>query len=140
MKFKNCSAIIHHMDSKRLGLKLLVTLETLLVEQNVTKAAPSYLQRTSRPKVPEDIAKYRATRMTNVAGSEALELGRPNEDRCVVELAVMFRINHGLAARQALVAGRGIAPAHRWLVDDLLKASDLEVLRRTTHCRWFRSV
>ena len=39
LKFKNCSAIIHQMDSKRLDLNLLVTLETLLVEQNVTKAA-----------------------------------------------------------------------------------------------------
>ncbi|TIQ02738.1 MAG: LysR family transcriptional regulator, partial [Mesorhizobium sp.] len=39
-----------------------------------------------------------------------------------------FRVDHGLAAREALVAGRGIAPAHHWLVDDLLAAGRLEVI------------
>jgi DNA-binding transcriptional LysR family regulator len=35
-------------------------------------------------------------------------------------------VDHGLAAREALVAGRGIAPAHLWLVDDLLASGKLE--------------
>jgi DNA-binding transcriptional LysR family regulator len=39
-----------------------------------------------------------------------------------------FRIDHGLAAREALVAGRCIAPAHQWLVDDLLAVGRLEVI------------
>ncbi|BCH15623.1 hypothetical protein MesoLjLa_24740 [Mesorhizobium sp. L-2-11] len=39
-----------------------------------------------------------------------------------------FRVDHGLAAREALVAGRGIGPAHYWLVDDLLAAGRLEVI------------
>ena len=37
-------------------------------------------------------------------------------------------MDHGLAARQALAAGVGIAPAHRWLIEDLLSAGRLEVL------------
>jgi DNA-binding transcriptional LysR family regulator len=39
LKSRKYSATIHPMDTKRLDLNLLVTLETLLVEQNVTKAA-----------------------------------------------------------------------------------------------------
>jgi DNA-binding transcriptional LysR family regulator len=39
-----------------------------------------------------------------------------------------LRVDHGLAAREALIAGRGIAPAHRWLVEDLLAAGRLEVI------------
>lgn len=39
VKSHNFSATIHLMDSKRLDLNLLVTLEALLAEQNVTKAA-----------------------------------------------------------------------------------------------------
>jgi len=39
-----------------------------------------------------------------------------------------LRVDHGLAAREAFVAGRGIGPAHRWLVEDLLADGRLEVL------------
>ena len=39
-----------------------------------------------------------------------------------------MRVDHGLAAREALAAGRGIAPAHLWLVHDLLAANKLEVV------------
>ena len=42
-----------------------------------------------------------------------------------VPFAGRFRVDHGLAAREALIAGRGIAPAHRWLVDDLLASGEL---------------
>jgi len=31
-----------------------------------------------------------------------------------------LRVDHGLAARAAFVAGRGFGPTHHWLVDDLL--------------------
>jgi len=39
-----------------------------------------------------------------------------------------LRLDNGLAARQALIEGRGIAPAHVWLVSDLLDAGALEVV------------
>jgi DNA-binding transcriptional LysR family regulator len=39
LKSQKCSATIQAVDTKRLDLNLLVTLETLLVEQNVTRAA-----------------------------------------------------------------------------------------------------
>jgi DNA-binding transcriptional LysR family regulator len=39
-----------------------------------------------------------------------------------------FRANHGLAVREAVLAGRGIAAAHHWLVDDLIKTGRLTPL------------
>ena len=35
-------------------------------------------------------------------------------------------VDHGLAAREALIQGRGIAATHIWLVDDLLAAGTVE--------------
>lgn len=66
--------------------------------------------------------------MSNIAGSDTLALQGPGGDRHAVPFGGRFRVDHGLAAREALVAGRGIAPAHRWLVDDLLAAGRLEVI------------
>lgn len=37
-------------------------------------------------------------------------------------------MDHGLAVREALIAGRGIVPAHRWLVGDLLEAGRIEAV------------
>jgi DNA-binding transcriptional LysR family regulator len=39
-----------------------------------------------------------------------------------------LRVDHGLAAREALVAGRGIGAAHLWLVGDLLAAGSLQAV------------
>lgn len=103
-------------------------LHALGMSRRILVAAPSYLRRIARPERPEDLARLEAIRMTNVAGSDALELTGANEDRQVAALSGKFRVDHGLAARQALLAGRGIAPTHRWLVDDLIRSGDLEVL------------
>jgi DNA-binding transcriptional LysR family regulator len=66
--------------------------------------------------------------MSNVAGTDTLVLQGPGGERHAAPFGGRLRVNHGLAAREALVAGRGIAPAHRWLVDDLLAAGRLEVI------------
>jgi DNA-binding transcriptional LysR family regulator len=52
-------------------------------------------------------------------------LEAPSGERDAVPFGGRLRIDHGLAARQALLAGRGLAPAHRWLVDDLLASGAL---------------
>jgi DNA-binding transcriptional LysR family regulator len=64
--------------------------------------------------------------MSNVAGSDTLVLQGPGGESHAVPFGGRFRVDHGLAAREALVTGRGIAPTHRWLVDDLLAAGRLE--------------
>jgi DNA-binding transcriptional LysR family regulator len=66
--------------------------------------------------------------MTNVAGSDTLVLQGPDGERHVVPFGGKLRVDHGLAAREAFVAGRGFGPAHRWLVDDLLVDGRLEVI------------
>ena len=91
-------------------------------------ASPDYLAARGRPAVPSDLSRHEGIRMSNVAGSETLALQGPSGERHTVPFAGRLRIDHGLAARQAMVAARGIAPAHRWLVDDLLAAGLLETI------------
>jgi DNA-binding transcriptional LysR family regulator len=66
--------------------------------------------------------------MSNIAGSDILALQGPDGEQHAVPFGGRFRVDHGLAAREALVAGRGIAPAHHWLVDDLLAAGRLKAI------------
>jgi DNA-binding transcriptional LysR family regulator len=91
-------------------------------------AAPSYLAARGRPAVPQDLLGHEGIRMSNVAGSDTLALRGRGGERHAVPFGGRLRVDHGLAAREALVAGRGIAPAHRWLVDDLLAAGRLEAI------------
>ncbi|MEI9418592.1 LysR family transcriptional regulator [Mesorhizobium sp. Cs1321R2N1] len=91
-------------------------------------AAPDYLAERGRPEDPRDLAGHEGIRMSNVAGSDTLMLQGPDGERHVVPLAGRLRVDHGLAAREALLAGRGIAPAHQWLVGDLLASGRLEAI------------
>jgi DNA-binding transcriptional LysR family regulator len=96
--------------------------------QRLLVAAPDYLAARGRPTDPRDLSTHEGIRMSNVAGSDALDLQGPCGERHSAPFGGRFRVDHGLAAREALVAGRGIAPAHRWLVDDLLAAGRLEAI------------
>ena len=91
-------------------------------------AAPDYLAGRGRPTVPQDLSGHEGIRMSNIAGSDTLMLQGPDGERHAVPFGGRLRVDHGLAAREALVAGRGIAPAHQWLVDDLLSAGRLEAI------------
>jgi DNA-binding transcriptional LysR family regulator len=91
-------------------------------------AAPDYLAARGTPSVPQELSGHDGIRMSNIAGSAILALQGPGGERHLVPFGGRFRVDHGLAAREALVAGRGVAPAHRWLVDDLLAAGRLEVI------------
>ena len=91
-------------------------------------AAPAYLAARGRPSMPQDLAGHEGIRMTNIAGSETLVLEGPGGERHAVPFGGRFRVDHGLAAREALIAGRGIGPAHRWLVDDLLADGRVEAI------------
>jgi len=91
-------------------------------------AAPDYLAARGAPSAPQDLSSHEGIRMSNITGSDILSLQGPDGEGYVVPFAGRFRIDHGLAAREALVAGRGIAPAHHWLVDDLLEAGRLKAI------------
>jgi DNA-binding transcriptional LysR family regulator len=91
-------------------------------------AAPDYLAARGRPAVPQDLSRHEGIRMSNVAGSDTLALHGPGGKRHAVSFGGRLRVDHGLAAREALVGGRGIAPAHQWLVGDLLAIGWLEAI------------
>lgn len=96
--------------------------------ERILVGAPSYLAVHGKPGKPEDIAAHNVVRMSNVAGSETLAITGPDGKRHAIPVYGDLRVDHGLAAREAFKAGRGIGPAHRWLIDDLLASGELEVL------------
>lgn len=91
-------------------------------------AAPAYLAKRGRPATPQELIGHEGIRMSNVAGSETLALQGRDGRYHAVPFGGRLRVDHGLAAREALVSGRGIAPAHRWLVGDLLESGRIEVV------------
>lgn len=91
-------------------------------------ASPEYLAARGRPMVPQDLAGHEGIRMSNVAGSDTLTLWNGQNEHHTVPFSGRLMVDHGLAAREALIAGRGIAPAHQWLINDLLAAGRLEVV------------
>lgn len=91
-------------------------------------ATPAYLAARGTPAVPEELSGHEGIRMANIAGSETLVLLGRDGERHAIPFAGRLRVDHGLAAREALLAGRGIGPAHLWLVDDLLKAGRLQAI------------
>lgn len=101
-------------------------LKSLGQSRRVLVAAPTYLAECGRPAHPQDLANHQAIRMSNIAGSDVLVLQGRRGGRHAVPFAGRLRVDHGLAAREALAAGRGIAPAHLWLVGDLLATGRLE--------------
>ncbi|WP_208543232.1 LysR family transcriptional regulator [Marilutibacter alkalisoli] len=95
-------------------------LRALGQSQRLLVAAPDYLAMKGTPRTPHELSAHEGIRMANVAGSDILALQGPDGEQYAVPFTGRFRVDHGLAARVALLAGRGIAPAHRWLVDDLI--------------------
>lgn len=91
-------------------------------------AAPAYLAARGRPRTPQDLAAHEGIRMANIAGSGTLVLEGPDAARHSVPFGGRLRVDHGLAAREAVLAGRGIAPAHHWLVADCLADGRLEAV------------
>jgi len=107
------------LSESALKLRAIGTSERLLV------AAPDYLARRGEPQSVADLAGHEGVRMSNVAGSDTLILETLSGERQAIPFDGRLRVDHGLAAREALIAGRGLAPAHRWLVDDLLACGKL---------------
>ncbi|OYD84102.1 LysR family transcriptional regulator [Azospirillum brasilense] len=98
------------------------------LSRRVLVGAPACLARHGRPTTPDDLAGFDGVRMSNIAGSDRLTLEGPDGALHAVSLGGRLRVDHGLAAREAYLAGRGIGPAHVWLVDDLLADGRLEIL------------
>lgn len=89
-------------------------------------ASPQYLDTWGRPSTPQDLEDHEVICMSNVTGSDVLSLCGPDGVYTRVRVGGRLRVDHGLAAREAIAAGRGIAPAHRWLIEDLLVNGEVE--------------
>ncbi|MEP3686860.1 MAG: LysR family transcriptional regulator [Sulfitobacter dubius] len=94
----------------------------------VLVASPDYLARRGTPQAPQDLMQHEPIRMMNIAGSKTLTLTDANDIRHEIPWDGGFVVDHGLAAREAVAAGRGIVPAHMWLVEDLIASGGLEVV------------
>jgi len=108
------------LDYSSLKLRSLGRSQRLLV------ASPDYLDRRGRPLVPKDLTTHEGIRLSNIVGSDKLTLTGPDGEQHQVAFKGRFVADHGLAAREAVAQGRGIASAHRWLIDDLLATGKLE--------------
>lgn len=96
--------------------------------RRVLVAAPAYIAIHGRPTAPRDVTSHNVIRMSNVSGSDVLAFQDQDDRHYSIPVNGRLRVDHGLAVREALRAGRGIAPTHHWLVDDLLADGRLEVL------------
>lgn len=96
------------------------------MSRRVLVASRGYLAEHGRPEKPDDLVRHLTIRMSNVAGSDRLVLRGPDGETIRVPVDGRLLIDHGLAAREALAQGRGIAAAHVWLVDDLLATGAIE--------------
>jgi DNA-binding transcriptional LysR family regulator len=90
--------------------------------------SPDYFTRHGRPARPAEFSQHNCVMMSNVAGSNQLFLTASDGVRMMVAASGTLVVDHGLAARAALAAGRGLGPAHLWLVQDLLDAGKLETV------------
>ena len=104
-------------------------LKSVGYSRRILVASQDYLIRHGHPKTPEDLFQHQAIRMGNIVGSERLLLQEAGEQIRSIPFTGRLTLDHGLAAREALIKGRGVVAAHIWLVDDLLASGAvLEVL------------
>lgn len=94
--------------------------------RRILVAARDYLERHGTPASPDDLRHHSTIRMSNVADSGTLVLRGPGRSTATLPFGDRLLLDHGLAAREAIAQGRGIAPAHLWLVDDLLESGVVE--------------
>jgi DNA-binding transcriptional LysR family regulator len=90
-------------------------------------ASPRYLDMRGRPASPEMLSHHEAIQ-ESVAANSALNLrGRDGVEHSI-QLLGRLKVNHGLASREAVVRGRGIAICDEWLVRDLLHTGAAELV------------
>jgi DNA-binding transcriptional LysR family regulator len=96
--------------------------------QRVLVASPGYLGRHGEPRRPKDLALHNGIRFAGLADSDTLHLVGPRERAETIAFGGNFQVDQALAVREALLAGRGLGPAHRWLVADLVEAGRLRIV------------
>ncbi|MHC1551352.1 LysR family transcriptional regulator [Phyllobacterium sp. K27] len=105
-----------------------IKLHAIGESRRVLVGSPDYLSAHGWPEHPTDLSQHESVIMSNVAGSDRIVFSAADGTSLMVPVSGTLRVDHGLAARAAFAAGRGIGPAHLWLVHDLLDNGELEVL------------
>lgn len=102
------------------------------VSPRLLVAAPSYLERRSAPRTPQQLAAHDYLRFAWLPGGDVVEL-HAGAQSVAVTTAGRYRVNNALAIRDSLLAGAGIGLCPEWLVHDLLADGRLRhVLPRWT--------
>ncbi|MDB5364728.1 MAG: transcriptional regulator, LysR family [Rhodospirillales bacterium] len=96
--------------------------------RRVLVASPDYLARHGEPRRPRDLVKHNGIRFAGLAGGGELRLTNGAGKTETVPFGGDFQADLGLALREAFLAGRGLGPAHYWLVADLLEAGRLKIV------------
>ena len=94
--------------------------------RRVLVASKDYLARHGSPASPDDLLRHEVIRLSNIAGSDLLVIGRKGDEVRSVPITGRLIVDHGLAAREALIDGRAVVTAHLWLVDDLLASGAVQ--------------
>lgn len=116
------------LGDSSLKVRALGTSERLLV------ASPAYLAARGRPRTPSELAGHAGVRMAHVAGSDTLVLIGKSGEEIALPFEQRLTFDNGLVARAAFLADRGLGPAHRWLVADLLASGELEHVLPAYRC------
>jgi DNA-binding transcriptional LysR family regulator len=96
--------------------------------QRVLIASPDYLRRHGEPRRPRELAAHNGIRFAGLTDSDTLRLTGPGGRVETVAFGGNFQVDQALGVREALLAGRGLGPAHRWLVADLVEAGRLHII------------
>ena len=89
----------------------------------VVCAAPPYLQRAGIPKTPEDLIRHNCLLFTLTSGNE-WHFDGPDGKRSVA-VSGSYRSNNGMAIRDMLLAGLGIARTPTFMVGEALQSGTL---------------
>lgn len=91
-------------------------------------ASPAYLSRYGRPRSPEDLARYRALKYTNVPEKRAFAyVGADGKERSV-RVPASFAASNGSVITQMAIAGFGIAMQPTFIVAEPIERGELEIV------------
>jgi len=103
-------------------------LRSLGQSRRLLVATPTWIERHGPLRKPKDLAGLEGIRLSRVQGSDKLHLTTPGGQKTTIPFQSRLNVDHGLTAREALLAGRGFGPAHQWLIQDCLKDGRLAVI------------
>lgn len=93
--------------------------------ERLLAASPEFVAQYGPIDRPDDLAPLEAIRVCRVSDSKQVRLFKAEGGSVVLPLTGRFVIDNGLAAKDALVSGRGFGVTNRWLVQDLLDSGKL---------------